>query len=162
MPTCSRSRRHRVVGRTAQNIEERGDLTLAKTTPYDFGQSSLSLLVGVLGLQRVGDATVNTILLGQSLAFATPGKNDVAGVYAGAGFDWRTRSGWSFFASGDFLVMTDSSTVITGKGGVKLAFQVARLTTRFLAHRSDGFGDGRLVARRCRTAWRAFTEAIRG
>ncbi len=111
-----------VASRTAQNIEERGDLTLAKTTSYDFGQSSISLLVGVLGLQRVGDATVNTILLGQSLAFATPGKNDVAGVYAGAGFDWRTRSGWSFFASGDFLVMTDSSTVITGKGGVKLAF----------------------------------------
>jgi hypothetical protein len=35
---------------------------------------------GVLGLQRVGDAGVNAVLLGQALAFATPGKSNVRGV----------------------------------------------------------------------------------
>ena len=78
-----------VPSRTLQNVEERGDLTLTRTLRGDFGQSSISLYGGALGLQRTGDATLNAILLGQSLAFATPGRSSITGAYVGGGADWR-------------------------------------------------------------------------
>jgi hypothetical protein len=46
----------------------------------------------------------------------------VAGAYGGIGLDWYTRGGVSLFAAGDVLGMSDSSTVITGKAGLRVAF----------------------------------------
>lgn len=112
-----------VGSRTSHNFEERGEFKLTHTTnatPTE--QLQLSGTAGLIALQRVGDSTVNTILLGQSLAFATPGKGSVVGFYAGAGFDWRNASGVSVFGATEFTAMSDSSQTITGRGGVKISF----------------------------------------
>lgn len=112
-----------VGARTSHNFEERGEFKLTHTThatPTE--QLQLSGTAGLIALQRVGDSTVNTILLGQSLAFATPGKSSVIGFYAGAGFDWRNASGISVFGAAEYTAMSDSSQTITGRGGIKVAF----------------------------------------
>ena len=112
-----------VGSRTSHNFEERGEFRLTHTTnatPTE--QLQLSGTAGLIALQRVGDSTVNTILLGQSLAFATPGKASIVGFYAGAGFDWRNVAGISVFGATEFTAMSDSSQTITGRGGVKVAF----------------------------------------
>lgn len=112
-----------VRSRVSHNFEERGELKLTHTTnatPTE--QLQLSGTAGLIALQRAGDSTVNTILLGQSLAFATPGKASIVGFYAGAGFDWRNASGVSVFGAAEFTAMSDQSQTITGRGGVKVAF----------------------------------------
>ncbi len=120
----SRSSTNLSVGsRTSHNFEERGEFRLTHTTnatPTE--QLQLSGTAGLIALQRAGDSTVNTILLGQSLAFATPGKASIVGFYTGAGFDWRNASGISVFGATEFTAMSDSSQTITGRGGVKVAF----------------------------------------
>lgn len=112
-----------VASRTSHNFEERGELKLTHTTyatPTE--QLQLSGTAGLIALQRVGDSNVSTVLLGQSLAFATPGKGSVVGFYAGAGFDWRNASGISVFGATEFTAMSDQSQIITGRGGVKVSF----------------------------------------
>jgi Autotransporter beta-domain len=112
-----------VGSRTLQNIEERGDLTLTQTTNFaSADQLRTSVHAGVLGLQRVGDGGVNAILLGQALAFATPGSSSVGGVYAGGGFEWRTAQRIDFFAAGEYTAMSDASRTVTAKGGVRVGF----------------------------------------
>ena len=112
-----------VGSRTSHNFEERVEATLAYTTyatPKE--RMQLSGTLGGLALQRVGDTTVNTVLLGQNLAFATPGKDNVFGIYTGGGFDWRHATGVSVFGAAEFTAMTDSSRTLTGRGGVRYAF----------------------------------------
>lgn len=112
-----------VASRTSHNFEERGELKLTHTTnatPTE--QLQLSGTAGLIALQRVGDSNVSTVLLGQSLAFATPGKGSLVGFYAGAGFDWRNASGISVFGAAEFTAMSDQSQTITGRGGVKVSF----------------------------------------
>lgn len=112
-----------VASRVSHNFEERGEFKLTHTTqatPSE--QLQLSGTVGLVALQRAGDSNVNTILLGQSLAFATPGSGNIVGFYAGAGFDWRNASGVSVFGETEFTAMSDQSQTITGRGGVKISF----------------------------------------
>lgn len=112
-----------VASRTSHNFEERGELKLThttNTTPTE--QLQVSGTAGLVALQRVGDSNVSTILLGQSLAFATPGKGSIVGFYAGAGFDWRNATGVSVFGAAEFTAMSDQSQTITGRGGVKVSF----------------------------------------
>ncbi len=112
-----------VASRTSHNFEERGEVTFTHTSdPVPSQRMQISGTLGVLALQRVGDTTVNTILLGQNLPFATPGKNDVFGGYGGVGFDWRHVSGWTVFGAAEYTATTDSSRTATAKGGVKVAF----------------------------------------
>lgn len=112
-----------VASRVSHNFEERGEFKLTHTTqatPSE--QLQVSGTIGLVALQRAGDSNVNTILLGQSLAFATPGSGSLIGFYAGAGFDWRNASGVSVFGATEFTAMSDQSQTITGRGGVKIAF----------------------------------------
>lgn len=112
-----------VADRTSHNFEERAEFTLTHTTNATPSERlQLRGTAGLVALQRLGDSTVNTILLGQSLAFATPGKGNLIGFYTGAGFDWRTTSGISVFGATEFTAMSDSSHTITGRGGVRVAF----------------------------------------
>ncbi len=113
-----------IVGaRTAQDFEQRGDLTLAGNfTLADDALVRVSLRGGVLGRQSVGGTTVNAILLGQDLAFATPGKRSVSGVYVGGGLNWCRTDQFSLFIDSEVTTMSDSSSVVITKGGMRAAF----------------------------------------
>jgi outer membrane autotransporter protein len=112
-----------VNSRTTQDIEERGELKLTHVTSFTpADQLFTSIYGGVLGLERVGDTTINTVLLGQNLPFVTPGQNDVAGALGGLGVEWRTHAGVSFFGAGEYQALTDKSTNIGARGGVRVVF----------------------------------------
>lgn len=111
-----------VASRTIQNIEQRGELKLTRAAPVGPDLLLTNVYVGALGIERLGDTTVNTVLLGSNLPFITPGKNNVAGVLGGGGFEWRTRNGVSFFGAAEAMGMSDSSTIISARGGLRVAF----------------------------------------
>jgi hypothetical protein len=111
-----------VASRTIQDLEERGEVKLTRATPVGPDLLLASVYVGALGIERLGDTTVNTVLLGAGLPFVTPGKNTVAGVLGGGGLEWRTREGVSFFGAAEAIGMSDSSTVIGARGGMRVAF----------------------------------------
>ena len=112
-----------VANRTIQDFEQRGELKLTRVTAFTARDVLLtSVNVGVLGIERLGDTTINTVLLGQGLPFVTPGKNNVVGLFGGLGMEWRTRSGVSFFGAAEYTAMSDQATTIVGRGGVKVAF----------------------------------------
>ncbi|KQT26715.1 MAG: autotransporter outer membrane beta-barrel domain-containing protein [Bradyrhizobium sp.] len=111
-----------VGGYTLSGLEERGELKLSATTRIERAAwLNGSLRTGVVGLQRLGDPTVNLTLLGQSLPFVLPGANDVWGLFGGAGLD-VTLGPASLFVAGEYLKLSDSSVAYSGRGGLRIAF----------------------------------------
>ena len=102
--------------------KERADVTLTRTIAGDAGRFQVGLTGGVIGQQRTSSGTVNAILLGQALAFATPGPSSITGGYAAVSLDWRVRNNVSVFASAEYIAMTDSSNTVTGKAGLRVGF----------------------------------------
>ena len=108
--------------RNMQAFEERAEITLANTHAFNNG-SRLGIRVtgGVLAQQRTGDASVNIALVGQNFIAATPDKQNVFGVYGGAGLDWQFER-MTLFAAGEVTGMNDNVTTFTGKGGVRMVW----------------------------------------
>jgi hypothetical protein len=82
----------------------------------------MSVKLGILGLERLGDTTINTVLIGQNLSFATPGAANVAGVYTGFGIDYRITPRVGLFAAAEGTIMSDNSVMGMARGGVRVAF----------------------------------------
>lgn len=112
-----------VASRTAGFFEERAEVSLVQTQTPAVGQfMQVSGTVGMLGLHRTDDANVNSMLLGQTLAFTVPGKKDAFGGFAGTAFEWRDVSGWGLFTSAEYTVRTDASRTLSGRAGVRYGF----------------------------------------
>ena len=108
--------------RLVDDFEQRGEVKLSRTQMFGgAGALTTSVFGGVLGQQRAGDSTVAAALLGQAIPFAVPGKDTVWGGYGGAGLAWRSGQ-VSLFVSGQYLGLSDSSSVVSGQGGIRIAF----------------------------------------
>ncbi len=112
-----------VGSRTLQDFEERLEVDLSGITAFgSTGTLKSGVHVGAIGVERVGDTTVNTVLLGQNLAFVTPGKVNAFGGLAGASFDFATHAHISLFGALEGIWMNDGSTTVTAKAGLRGAF----------------------------------------
>jgi hypothetical protein len=111
-----------VGSRVSQNVEEKGQLKLTGMRVIAANQMVMgNAFVGVLGVQRIGGATVDATLLGQEIPFATPGKSNVLGGFGGLGMEWRSGN-VTLFGSAEYTRFSDQSSIISGRGGVKIAF----------------------------------------
>jgi hypothetical protein len=112
-----------VGSRTLQDLEQRLELDFSKTMTLGAGNTlKAGLHGGIIGLERVGDTNVNTVLLGQNLAFVTPGRSSAFGGLAGGSFDFSTSAHISLFGALEGIWMNDNSTTVTAKGGVRGTF----------------------------------------
>ena len=111
-----------VGARAANDFEERGEVKLMRTQHFAPSEAlTTSVYGGVLADQRAGDSTVSASLLGQAIPFALPGRDDVWGAYGGAELAWQSgRVG--LFAAAQYLALSDSSSVVSGRGGLRIAF----------------------------------------
>jgi hypothetical protein len=108
--------------RTAENLEERAELKFTRTaalSPQTLFM--LNLTGGGLGIQRVGGDAFGAVLLGQPIPFAIAGKDTIWGGFVGGGFEVR-HANVAGFASAEFLALSDDSTVVSGKAGVRVGF----------------------------------------
>ncbi len=109
--------------RSISDVEERLGVELANTAPVDFGGTLRTTLeFSGVGLQRLGDNTINATLLAQNIAFTTPGKRETLGGAVTAGLDWRPMNNVSVYVSAEGIAMDDKSYSYVGKGGLRLGF----------------------------------------
>ena len=83
----SGSMQNLTVGRRSINdLEERGEIELSTVS----GAFKGSATIGIIGLERLGNPNINTVLLGQNLGFVTPGQASAFSAFLACG--WNTAS----------------------------------------------------------------------
>ena len=111
-----------VASRNTENVEERAELKLTRTTQLSpTSQLMFNLTGGVLGVQRVGGNAVNATLLALPIAFNAPGSNSVWGGFGGLGIEWQMRN-VSVFAAGEYLAWQNAGSIVSGRGGIRVGF----------------------------------------
>jgi hypothetical protein len=109
--------------RAINDIEERVEVELSNVTPISFGGTVKTFgTAGVIGLERLGNPNINTVLLGQNLSFVTPGVNDAIGAVLGAGLQYRPTASVSLYVNAEGTVMSDKSVSGAVTGGARVAF----------------------------------------
>jgi uncharacterized protein with beta-barrel porin domain len=109
--------------RNLSDVEERLGVEFSNIRPATFGGTiKSSVEISGVGLQRLGDNTINAVLLAQNIAFTTPGTSQAYGGVMSLGLDWRPKSNVSIFTSVEAFAMNDKSFSATGKGGVRVGF----------------------------------------
>ncbi|WP_334433427.1 autotransporter outer membrane beta-barrel domain-containing protein [Bradyrhizobium sp. AZCC 1610] len=109
-------------GRNTQNVEERAELKLTRSTQISPASRLLiNLSGGALGVQRVGGDTINATLLAQPLAIAAPGAGNVWGGFGGLAMEWQSRN-VSLFAAAEYLGWNSSGSIVSGRGGLRVGF----------------------------------------
>jgi hypothetical protein len=105
-----------------QTVEERAELKLTRATAFNATSALLiDITGGALGVQRVGSNIVNAALFGQPIPFAVPGKDEVWGGFGGLGMEFR-HANVAVFGSAEYLALSDDSSVVSGKRGLRVAF----------------------------------------
>jgi outer membrane autotransporter protein len=107
------------VGRRSINdLEERAEVELSTVT----GTLKATANIGVIGLERLGNPTINTVLLAQSLSFTTPGQRNAFGGVLGLGLQYRPLPNVKLFVAGEGTAMSDKSESFAATGGAQVAF----------------------------------------
>jgi uncharacterized protein with beta-barrel porin domain len=107
-----------IAAQSFRGAEERAEVTLAGVQNRDGSRITFRGHAGLLARQYAGDQTVN-IAFGGTSVLAAIGERDSYGLYAGGGFTWQTGN-VALFASGEVTGMNDNSTIVAGKGGVRV------------------------------------------
>jgi hypothetical protein len=112
------------VGRRSINdLEERAELEFSTLKPVSWGGTVKSTIaVGAIGLERLGNQTIDTVLLGQNLSFVTPGQASAGGGVVDAGIQYRPAGNVSLFISAEGTAMSDRSYSGAATGGARVAF----------------------------------------
>jgi outer membrane autotransporter protein len=107
-----------VGSRAINDLEERGEVELSTVA----GAFKGSATIGIIGLERLGNPTVNTVLLGQNLSFVTPGQASAFGGVVGMRMEYRAMANVALFVAGEATAMSDKSDSFAASGGARVSF----------------------------------------
>jgi uncharacterized protein with beta-barrel porin domain len=112
------------VGRRSINdLEERAELEFSALKQVSFGGTVKSTIgIGAIGLERLGNQTIDTVLLGQNLSFVTPGRASAVGGVLDAGIQYHPAGNVSLFISAEGTAMSDRSYSGAATGGARVSF----------------------------------------
>ena len=112
-----------VGSRTAQFIEERGELALTRTEGFGTGEAlQTAVRIGIIGSERIGGGSIDARLLGTAILIPVPERPSTIGGYAGARVTLRSANRLSYFADLEAEMTSARSTAITASGGVSMPF----------------------------------------
>ena len=107
-----------VGSRSINDLEERGEVELSTVSGVFKGSAT----IGIIGLERLGNPNINTVLLGQNLAFVTPGQASAFGGVFGMRMEYRVMPNASLFVAGEATAMSDKSDSFAASGGAQVSF----------------------------------------
>ena len=107
-----------VGSRSINDLEERGEVELSTVSGVFKGSAT----IGIIGLERLGNPNINTVLLGQNLAFVTPGQASAFGGVFGMRMEYRVMPNASLFVAGEATAMSDKSDSFAATGGARVSF----------------------------------------